>query len=56
MPSRLVPSRMMPPSAEHDAAHAQRCARAQARRTAWVLGGVALAVYLGFLASAVFGQ
>lgn len=38
----------------HDAAARQRQAQAKARRTAWWLGGVALAVYLGFLASAVF--
>jgi hypothetical protein len=56
MPDRLMPSHMMLPGFDHDAADRRRRAQAQARRAAWVLGGVALAVYLGFLASAVFGQ
>jgi len=45
---------MMSSAAPHDAAAGQRQAQARARRTAWVLAGVALTVYLGFLASAVF--
>jgi hypothetical protein len=47
----MSPSRNQPDSVDR-----QRRAQLQARRTAWVLAAVALAVYLGFLASGAFGQ
>ncbi len=30
--------------------------RAAARRTAWLLGGIAVAVYVGFILTGVLGQ
>ncbi|MDZ4377281.1 MAG: hypothetical protein U0973_03850 [Xanthomonadaceae bacterium] len=47
---------MSPNHNQPDFVEPRRRAQLQARRTAWVLGAVALAVYLGFLASGVFGQ
>lgn len=40
------------PAAEEDAVVAAR--RASARRTAWIVGGLAFAVYVGFILLNVF--
>lgn len=47
---------MSPIHDQHDSADRQRRAQAQARRTAWILGAIALTLYLGFLASGVLGK
>lgn len=42
------------PAAEQDAAIAAR--RASARRTAWIVAGIAVAVYAGFILMNVFSR
>ncbi|GEM_PF-1317123 len=42
------------PTADHDAVIAAR--RASARRTAWVIAGIAISVYVGFILLNVFSR